>query len=127
MQITHVVDHEKKTVRATAVGMVTLAGIIQHLNEERRDAGLGYHELIDARDVTVNLAPEDVRKIVDVLTALAGEQPLGPTAVIVSTDHAYGMMRMLGMLVDEICSIRAFRSAEDAEAWLQGMSGPAGA
>ena len=60
----------------------------------------------------------DVRAIVDILRRLATGSRLGPTAVIVDTDLAYGMLRMLEALVGDVCAVQPFRGQRDAEEWL---------
>jgi hypothetical protein len=119
MPITHTIDHERRTMSTIASGRVTLADILQHLTEERRAAGLSCAELIDGRTGSVAFSPADVRTVVDVLRDLGAKHSLGPTAVLVSTDYAFGMLRMLEMLVDDVCRIRPFRDPSDAERWLQ--------
>lgn len=119
MPIVHTVDRENGRLSAVATGGVTLADILHHLNEERLAAGLGFAEIIDGTTGTVAFSPDDLRKLVEVMRDLGTRQSLGPTAVIVSTDYAYGMMRLLEMLVDDVCKVRPFRDLADAERWLQ--------
>jgi hypothetical protein len=52
-----------------------------------------------------------------------GARATGPTAVLVSSDVAFGMLRMLEIMLDGIASIRPFRSSADAHAWLAEVSG----
>ncbi len=44
-----------------------------------------------------------------------------PTAIIVDSDDGYGMLRMLEILVEDVCAVRPFRSREEAEKWLAGF------
>jgi len=110
-------------MRTIADGTVTLDDIRRHVAEERRDAGLSYAELIDARTAIPSLSAAEVRTVVSLLRDLAAKQPLGPTAVVVSTDYAYGLLRMLDMFVEDICAIHPFRSISEAEGWLQSQAG----
>jgi hypothetical protein len=119
MPITHTIDHKRGRLSAAATGSVTLADILQHLKEERLSVGLHLPETIDGRTGTVAFSPGDVRTIVEALRELATKHSLGPTAVIVATDYAYGMMRLVEMLVDDVCKVRPFRDPADAERWLQ--------
>ena len=79
---------------------------------------LAYPELVDARKADLELSPADVRQIVSILQTLSRESPLGKTAVVVSTDLAYGMMRMLSILVEDYCSVSPFRNLDEANNWL---------
>lgn len=114
------VDHQLRTTRAAAIGEITLADIKSHLGEEGKRSGLGYRELIDATQAKVAFGSEDVRQIVKMMEKLGRGGVLGPTAVLVSSDLAYGMLRMLEMLLGGVCLVRPFRTAQraDAEQWL---------
>jgi hypothetical protein len=120
MPVTLDVDHQQKTTRVTVIGDITIEDVRVHLGEEGERTGLGFRELIDASMATVTFSSEDARRIVEILKKLGGKSALGPTAIIVSDDLTYGMIRMIGSLLDEICEIRAFRIAErhKAEEWL---------
>lgn len=98
--------------------MITLEDVLAHLEEERLAIGLSYSELIDARGYVPAFSSAQVRTIVAVLRRLAENSRLGPTAVIVDTDMGYGMLRMLEMLVEDVCAVRPFRRQEEAEQWL---------
>jgi hypothetical protein len=122
MPIRFIVDHTKAFVTAVVEGPVTLDEVLRHLDIERALKGLSYPELVDARTVELTFTASDVRVVVAWLRDASKHGPLGPTAVVVSTDVAFGMMRMLQMLVDDVCVIRPFRSLAEAEAWLDSGS-----
>jgi hypothetical protein len=56
---------------------------------------------------------------------LAEGSVLGPTAIIVETDVGHGMLRMLELLVEDVCAVRPFRREPEAEKWLGEFSGDA--
>ena len=118
MGIIATVDHTRQRVVVRTEGTITLDDVLAHLEEERRDAGLSYSELIDGRGSTPALSSADVRAIVDALSRVARESRLGPTAILVDTDLAYGILRMLEILVEDVCAVRPFRHQEEAEKWL---------
>ena len=120
MPVTLDVDHQQQTTRVTVIGDITIEDVRMHLGEEGERTGLGFRELIDASMATVTFSSEDARRIVEILKKLGAKSALGPTAIIVSDDLTYGMIRMIGSLLDEVCEIRAFRIAErhKAEEWL---------
>jgi hypothetical protein len=120
MPVTHEVDHERRAMRATADGLITMDDIRKHLVEERRDNGLRYPELIEAAGATVGFSAGDMRRTVDLLRALGHEGALGPTAIVVGDEVSYGMIRMLESLLDGVCELRPFRSRHEAERWLEG-------
>jgi len=118
MSFTTTVDHAQRRVFVRAEGPITLADIRTHLEEERVDVGLTYSELIDARGFSPAFSPEEVRTLVNILRRLGKDSKLGPTAIIVDTDFGYGMLRLLEVLVEDVCDIRPFRRQEEAEKWL---------
>jgi hypothetical protein len=119
MSITFRVDHERREIYAVAEGRITLTDIRHHLEEERHAGALGYRELIDGSKAVVAFSAQDVRATMELLRELGRHGELGPTAVVVADELGFGMLRMLQMLVADVCVIRPFRSLPAAEAWLQ--------
>jgi hypothetical protein len=118
MPITATYDHAHRRVIAIATGPVTLEEIRDHLEEERQEPGLGYAELVEARDATAAFTPADVRVLVALLRWLGERTRLGPTAVVVENDFQFGMVRMVEILVEDVCAIKPFGNRLDAELWL---------
>jgi len=118
MSFTSTVDHARRRVFVRAEGPITLADIRTHLEAERLGVGLAYSELIDARGFTPAFSPEDARTLVNILRQLGKDSKLGPTAIVVDTDYGYGMLRMIEVLVEDVCNIRPFRQQTEAEKWL---------
>ena len=114
----HTVDIEPSEVTTIAEGTVTLDEVRAHLHREKSDSALPYRELIDARNAVVSLSRSEVREIVELLRSLARCRRLGRTAVVVSTDVAYGIMRMLQILVEDVCVVQPFRDLTTAALWL---------
>ena len=106
-------------VTTIAEGTVTMPEVRAHLQRERRDLTRPYSELIDARRATVSLSSTEVREIAELLRSLARSHRLGRTAVVVSSDAAYGVVRMLQVLVEDICDVRPFLDLPAAERWLR--------
>jgi len=117
------IDAERRQVFATADGPITLDDVRIHLERQQMGHGLGYVELIDARTMIPAFSPADVREMVRLFRLHGARQPLGPTAILVSTDVAYGLLRMLEIMVDGVAIIRPFRAAAEAHAWLSDVSG----
>jgi len=112
--ITYVVDHERREVHAAADGPITLDDIRKHLTAEHRDKALPYRELIEASRATAALSSSDVRATVEILRAYGREGVLGPTAIVVGNDLTYGMLRMLAILLDDVCALEPFRTRQEA-------------
>jgi hypothetical protein len=124
MPITFTVDHGRHRTRAVATGSVTFDEVREHLLEEREEHGLRYPEIIGATHSTVTFSGEEARAIVRMIRDLAAAGAFGPTAVIVSDDVSYGMMRMIEMLLGDVCAVRPFRAAEASriQDWLDQSS-----
>jgi hypothetical protein len=123
MAITATYDHRARRVTARATGVVTIEEIRDHLEEERQEPGLAYSELFDARGAVPDFVPADARVIVALLRWLGERTKLGPTAVVVDSDFAFGIARMVEMLVEDVCVVKPFRNERDAEKWLNAVSG----
>ena len=117
-----VVDHDRPYLEAIASGCVQAEDVRAHLLDECRRRALSYPELIDAGAATLDWSSSEARGIVELLRTLGRESTLGPTAVVVSSDYAYGMLRMLEILCDDVCTLRPFRSREEAELWLSSLA-----
>src|SRR5208337_2243985 len=121
--LSHTVDAERNEVTTTAEGTVTLEEVRAHLNQEKSDFALPYRELIDARQAIVSLSSSELQEIVGLLRSLARSHRLGRTAVVVSTDVAYGIMRVFQVLVEDVCEVQPFRDLATATLWLNGRAG----
>jgi hypothetical protein len=117
--LTYSIDREHCELLVVAEGRITFEDVRHHLEEERDAGGLAYPELIDARSAIPDLSSEDVRQIVRLLERLGCSGRLGPTAVVVPTAFAYGLMRMLEIQVEPVCVIRPFRDYDAAVQWLR--------
>jgi len=115
----HTVDVENRKVTTIAEGTITMPEVRAHLQRERRDLELSHRELIDARRAIVRLSAAEVRELVDLLRSLSRSRRLGRTAVVVSSDVAYGIVRMLQILIEDTCNVHPFLDLATAEEWLR--------
>jgi len=122
MPIRYTVDRERRRIAAMAEGLVTHPEIVAHLGRERHEGILPLFELVDASTATTDLTPEEVRQIVSHLRELGRDSALGPVAVLVGDEMAYGMIRMLGIMGEDVCDIRPFRGRDEADQWLDSIS-----
>lgn len=77
-----------------------------------------YPLLIDARTVTIDLFPEDVNRLRDLLLDLSTKFAIGPTAVLISDDLSEQGTQLVGMVAQGLCEVRGFANRADAEKWL---------
>ena len=118
MPLSYHFDSARRRLFTRASGPVTFAEIREHLQAERVDRYLGSDEVIDGREATVAFSQQEVRQVVDLLRELGAREALGPTAVVVSSDVAYGVMRMVEALISDVCAVKPFRDMAEAERWL---------
>jgi hypothetical protein len=122
--IIRVVDHDHNELEAVAFGPINYTEVEKHLLEERTMEGLAYKEFIDARDAELvfALSPTEIREIVGLVRSLSQQSKFGPTAVLVSTDFAFGIMRAMEMLLEDVTDVRPFRHETLARSWLANTS-----
>jgi hypothetical protein len=84
---------------------ISYADVETQLLAERNFEGLAYGEFVVA-----------------LIRSLGKESTLGPTAVLVADDFAFGIMRMLEALVEDVAEIRPFREEQLSRAWLVARS-----
>jgi hypothetical protein len=128
MPISYSLDKTRQFVRTTVDGRVTVSEIIGHLEAVRRDDALAFAELIDADGAARPfLSATDVWRAATHVRTTQLPSQLGPRAVIVSDDTAFGLTRIFTNILTGIFPIEAFRSRERAEEWLAGWSRPSDA
>jgi hypothetical protein len=120
MPITMSVNHERREIDAVAVGPISYAEIEHHLVEERCFNGLAYKEFIDARYATPAfvLYASEIRKVVALIRSLSKESKVGPTAILVGSEFALGVVHMLEIFLEDAAELKAFRDEDEARAWL---------
>ena len=114
------IDHDRQQMDVVAFGPIHYMDVERHLVEERNVGGITYKEFVDARDASLlfALSPAEIRQIVSLVRSLCKQSKFGPTAVVVSTDFAFGIMRAMEMLLEDVAEIRPFREERVARSWL---------
>lgn len=112
------VDHQAEQVNAVAIGSVTFADVESHLLAESHFGGLAFKELVDGRAASFLWTPEEVRKIVDIVRTMSLKTKFGPTAVLVSSEASFGMIRMIALALEGIAEVRPFHNEQEARLWL---------
>ncbi len=112
------VDHDRREVNVVAVGPVTFADALSHLEHEVREGGLGYRKFVDARGAGVLVSLEENLEIAERMRAYSREMQLGPVAFVVSSDAAFDAITALAELVENVCAMGVFRDEREARAWL---------
>ena len=112
------VDAKRSEVDAIAIGPISYNDVKEHLLAERYFQGLRYKEFVDARTATAAWSAKETELIVGMIRTLSRQSKLGPTAVLVSSELDFRMVRMLETILEDIAEIRPFRVEQDARSWL---------
>jgi len=119
MPITYSYDPSLRLVVTVAVGDVSFIEIRDHLDRVQLESWFPVPALVDTRAASADISSEEVRAIVDLLGGLAARMKATPIAVLVPSDLAYGLVRMIGLLLGDRLSIMPFRDVTLAMSWLQ--------
>jgi hypothetical protein len=122
MPISYMLDSARQRLLTTVSGPIVFEDIRDHLETLRKEQNLGYAELIDARTATTSmLSSADILRLADLARPAVGQRACGPRAVVVNIEVAFGMVRMLGILLTEHSNLEVFRGLDEAERWLAGF------
>jgi hypothetical protein len=122
MDVHRTIDTEKGIVYTTVSGALTLNEIradMEHLNTEA-----GYHPgmpvLVDLRGVVKLLTKEETAQLADFIKSNPRTVKRGQRALLVGSELAFGMYRMLESLASgSAVEYRVFRSEQEARIWIE--------
>jgi len=122
MPVTYAIDPDARMVRTRCAGKVTLPEVLDHLQQLRDDPVCP-----DRLDVLLDLSDADtwpdrtqLQTVTYELAQVRGKLRLDLCAVIATRDVIFGMLRMFeAMTQDYFRDIQVFRTAADAETWLE--------
>jgi hypothetical protein len=113
------VDHNRREVSVVAIGPVSADDVRELLLHQKREGGLGYPKLVESRGAEVPTDLADLQQITEKLRELSLEGPIGPTAIIVSSEADLEGIRVLEGMLQSFCDLKAFRNEAEARAWLR--------
>jgi hypothetical protein len=117
--ITYTVDHESRTVLATARGTVAARDHEAHVRGLDAAGLFGYRRLEDYRGAVVDFTGVEMRRMLAVVQELRRRHQHPPTAFVTRDDVFYGMLRMYEALTAEYDhGFGVFLDRREAEAWL---------
>ncbi len=112
------VDHKLREVSVLAIGPVKVDDVREHVQHMKREGGLAYPRIVESRGAGIPADPADFQQLAEMLNDLSAEGPVGPAAIIVSSDADIEGMRVLEGLLAKTCEVKSFRNEADARAWL---------
>lgn len=121
MPVTFLLDSEHHTIISTATGILGRAEILEHL-KAKTDAGvMGFAELFDARDVTLDLSVSDLQTIADDVRQAMGDTGRPKTAVVTNNNFIYGIAATYKALTAaQNPDFEVFRHLDEAKSWVIG-------
>jgi len=118
MPVTFTIDHEAKTILATATGILSSEEVLGYLHSKQEAKVLGFAELFDVRGVTLDLSISDLHQIAAEVRAVMGDSKPGRVGVVTNSSFIRGLAQTYAALtVNENPEFDVFHDLEEARAW----------
>jgi hypothetical protein len=117
------VDHRRQRIHAVASGAVNVADLSAYIAARVKDGVYDYDQLLDFSGGTLDVASQDVLKMVRQARVHLAKKPIPFTAIVAKQGTAtYGLARQLSTLFDfDGASVHIADSVATATAWLDEM------
>jgi hypothetical protein len=112
------VNHAARLVSAKATGELGRTDIEDYLDGLMTAATLSYRKVLDMAESRLALSTGDMAILGARIRAHESEAPMGSVAVIAVSDELYEQFRLFESVVHAQRTLRVFRNAEMAYAWL---------
>lgn len=120
--MTYSIDPKARLVRLVGTGLLTDDEMVRCISTLRADPRLepDMNTLSDMREIEVGFTTQGVKRMIDVMEWTDDRRVAAKAAIVVSTNVAFGMGRMVEMWSDEQVepSFRIFREMDAAREWL---------
>src|SRR5688572_13229243 len=93
MAITFTVDPSKRAIFAAATGIVSRQDVLDHLQSKVGLRVTAFHELFDARNVTLDLSSNDLVVIAKAVREALGDEAPGRNAIVTDNAFIYGLAK----------------------------------
>jgi len=118
MPITYALDPDVGLLRTVSTGDVGLAEVAAFVEQVQAESWFPVPTWVDVRGASTDIPTGEVRAIAALLRDVSPRLARVPIAVVVGSRVAFGLVRMVGLLVDDVLTIRPFHDDEAATAWL---------
>ncbi len=123
MPMTYTIDKANSLVRIVGTGLLTDEEMVECIASLRADPELepDMNTLSDMRDIEVGFTRNGINGMVKVMRDSSERRAAAKAAIVVSSDVAYGMGRMLEIVAEGEVepSFRIFRDMDSALSWLE--------
>jgi hypothetical protein len=109
-------------VIAVAKGELRLHDIEDYLDGVITADALAYRKIFDTTGAAINLSEDDMMALGARIRAYIAMGPIGPLAIVATTDKSYRHARMFAALAVADRPIKIFRELHVARQWLDGKT-----
>jgi hypothetical protein len=122
MPVQWTVSHPTRLVIAVAKDELLLQDIEDYLEGIVAAGALSYRKIFDTTGAVGSLSEDDLMALGARIRAYIGIGPIGPLAIVASTDRSYGQARMFTALAEADRPIKIFRELHAARRWLDSQT-----
>jgi hypothetical protein len=122
MPVQWTISHPTRLVIAVAKDNLRLQDIESYLDGVVAAGALSYRKIFDTTGATANLSEDDLMALGARIRAYTAIGPIGPLAIVATTDRSYGQARMFTALAEADRPIKIFRELHAARHWLDGQT-----
>jgi hypothetical protein len=124
MPLQWTVSHPTRLVIAVAKGDLCLADIEAYFDGMLRDNLQAYRKLFDVSQATPRLSEDDFMKLGARIRAYIPFGPIGPVAIVATTDESKGEATLFAALATADRPLQIFRDTHLARQWLEAQPTP---
>lgn len=118
MPVQWTVSHPTRLVIAVAKGDLRLRDIENYLDGVMTASAMAYRKIFDMTQATPDLSDDELMTLGARIRAYIPLGPMGPLAIVATTDESYDQARMFAALAEADRPIRIFRELHLARHWL---------
>ncbi len=119
MPASFTIDTDTACVLTTATGILSYADVVELIRAKVKAGVMAHDELVDARDITLDLSSADLPAIAGEVRAALGDRVPGRTAVVTNSGFLYGLARAYADLIkDTQPTFEVFTDMAEARQWL---------
>ena len=122
MPVQWTVSHPTRLVIAVAKDELLLQDIEDYLEGIVAAGALSYRKIFDTTGAVGSLSEDDLMALGARIRAYIAIGPIGPLAIVASTDRSYGQARMFTALAEADRPIKIFRELHAARRWLDSQT-----
>ena len=119
--IEFVVDRERQIIFSRASGVVSLGDILKYIDAKKQAGVLEYAELLDGRNIVVDLSVSDLPVIGDAMRNSMAVQKTARTALVTNSALIYGLAKRYAEIRKrDNLQFEVFGDYAEASKWVRG-------